>query len=128
MIKLNQLAPIIILICLLSCKANNTNVFEILTSSQQAQFASEHICRAIQGLETTTRTQVVLKIDTTLKEQAYTINKENKKIVVSGGDETGLMYGGLELAEMIVVENRIPELEETVSGIPYIKRRGLKFN
>ncbi|WP_321996658.1 hypothetical protein [Draconibacterium orientale] len=127
MIKLNPIALTLIILCLLSCKANNDNKVEIVNNSPQAQFASAQIRIALQGLETTTA-QVTLRIDSALKEQAYTIKKGNQKIVVSGGDETGLMYGGLELAEMIAFEDRIPELVETISGKPYIKNRGLKFN
>ncbi|WP_157493607.1 hypothetical protein [Draconibacterium sediminis] len=128
MIKLNQLASIIILVCLWSCKAGNTNLVEILDNSPQAHFASEQINRALYDLGTTSKVQVILKIDSTLNEQAYTIQKKNRKIVVSGGDDIGLMYGGLELAEIIAVEDRIPELAETISGKPHIKKRGLKFN
>ena len=77
MIKLNPIALTLIILCLLSCKANNDNKVEIVNNSPQAQFASAQIRIALQGLETTTA-QVTLRIDSALKEQAYTIKREIK--------------------------------------------------
>ncbi|MBE0679136.1 MAG: hypothetical protein IH592_10275 [Bacteroidales bacterium] len=67
--------------------------------------------------------------DSALGEQAYRISARPGKVIeIAGGDNTGLMYGGLELAELITIEGRIPRLREPVTGVPYISQRGLKFN
>ncbi len=45
---------------------------------------------------------------------------------ITGGDPTGAMYGGLDIAEAIRIHalNELPEGEHR----PYIERRGIKFN
>lgn len=65
-------------------------------------------------------------LDSTLGEQAYTIEVEGKNIRVTGGDRDGLLYGGLEVAEEITLHG----IDEVKSGsaTPHILRRGLKFN
>ena len=54
--------------------------------------------------------QVVFEdIDPTLGEQEYKLQVEGKKISITAGDTTGLMYGGLQLAEFINVDGSIKE-------------------
>ena len=48
-------------------------------------------------------------------------------IRVVGGDSTGAMYGGLELAEQITLGKGLDAIREKARK-PYILRRGLKFN
>lgn len=53
---------------------------------------------------------ITLKEDSAqYEEQAYGITVSGKDITITGGDRVGLMYGGLELAEMI------PSLKESVN-------------
>lgn len=65
-------------------------------------------------------------IDASLGEEAYKISVEGKDIHVVGGDATGLMYGGLSIAEQIEMGNIDAIKAETVT--PSLKARGLKFN
>lgn len=71
---------------------------------------------------------VEMKLNKNMGEQSFVIRSRNNKIIIQGGDETGLMYGGLELAEMIRIEGGLPDLEDPVKQEPYIRKRGLKFN
>lgn len=64
-------------------------------------------------------------IDESLGEQAYEINvSPSRRISIVGGDSTGLMYGGLEIAEQIGIGNSI-ETVASCSEAPYILQRGL---
>lgn len=58
--------------------------------------------------------------------QAYAISVENRTITIAGGDERGLMYGGLEVAEQI----RLYGLEGVTpqEAAPYVLNRGYMFN
>lgn len=65
-------------------------------------------------------------IDSALGEQAYRVEVLGKVIEITGGDERGLMYGGLEVAEQIKLYG-IGGVKESC-GEPYIMIRGTKFN
>ena len=58
--------------------------------------------------------------------ESYRIERNGAKVRVIGGDATGAMYGGLDVAEAI----RIGGLDQLASGEhrPRIAQRGLKFN
>ena len=58
--------------------------------------------------------------------QSYRIERDDDQVRVVGGDATGAMYGGLDVAEAI----RLGGLDMLASGDhrPYIERRGIKFN
>ena len=57
-------------------------------------------------------------------EQAYGITVSGKNITITGGDRVGLMYGGLELAEMINLDNGIEKIQD-FSESPYTEFRGI---
>jgi hypothetical protein len=61
-----------------------------------------------------------------LKEEGFSIEKSGKRIQVTGADDAGAMYGGLELAEQI----RLYGLEwiKEITQNPYMSLRGTKFN
>ena len=61
-----------------------------------------------------------------LKEEGFSITKENGTIFVTGADAAGAMYGGLELAEQISLYGLDGVKEFTQN--PYMERRGTKFN
>lgn len=71
---------------------------------------------------------IILQIDEldSLKSEGFTILKEANKIVVTGFDEAGLMYGTLELTEQINLYgfNGV----ESITHNPYMEMRGSKFN
>lgn len=62
-----------------------------------------------------------------LKPEGFYIQKNSSgKIGVTGADEAGLMYGGLELAEQIKLYG-VKGIQETQQN-PYMELRGTKFN
>ena len=66
-------------------------------------------------------------IDTSLGEETYRIEVEGTAVTVTGGDATGLMYGGLEVAEQIAFANGM-EGVQNAEGKPWLQNRGIKFN
>ncbi|MBR6235878.1 MAG: hypothetical protein IKR01_08560 [Spirochaetales bacterium] len=98
----------------------------------QAQFAADEIAMALAddriGIsdEMPEWTIRFADINPSLGEQAYHIEVLGKIIEITGGDERGLMYGGLEVADTIRLYG-IESVRET-SGEPYITLRGTKFN
>jgi len=62
-----------------------------------------------------------------LKSEAYSILPEAKKIAITGGDERGLIYGSLSLAEDL--RNGIPlQKIKARSESPHLPFRAIKFN
>jgi len=65
-----------------------------------------------------------------LKPEGFAIRKQIKdnisEITVIGADEIGLMYGGLELAEIISMKG-LDAIQDDLQN-PYINKRGLKVN
>jgi hypothetical protein len=95
----------------------------------QVAFAAAEIQRAADSAEgASARLAVELAIDpANLKPQCYRIERAAEgKIRVTGGDANGAMYGGLDVAEAI----RLGTLGDLKADdhVPYIARRGIKFN
>jgi hypothetical protein len=96
----------------------------------QIAFAVKEILQsAIESRSPQERLVVTFRVDEkTLPAQAYRIERVEgpRNFLITGGDPTGAMYGGLDLAEAI----RIGTIEElsTKECRPYIERRGIKFN
>ena len=114
----------------LACNPTSKNRFSFHRpgDSPKIEFAIAEIQQYAKGININ-ETNIDFKLDTVLGPQAYQLSSSTKhKITISGGDETGLMYGGLELAELIRMNKGIPDLSQPVSGSPYIEQRGLKFN
>lgn len=65
-------------------------------------------------------------ISKTLRPEGFSIDKQQDKIIVTGADAAGVMYGGLELAEQITIGG-IEGVRATVQN-PYMELRGTKFN
>ena len=65
-------------------------------------------------------------VDESLGEQAYAVSVSGSTISIKGGDERGLMYGGLEVAEQIALYGA--EGVQAASAAPYVLNRGIKFN
>lgn len=68
----------------------------------------------------------VEKKNAEIKSEGFSITKKSKRIRVTGFDDAGLMYGGLELAEQIKLFG-FEGVRETTQN-PYMERRGTKFN
>jgi len=131
----------VLLLCLMSliplslCCAKPVCVcLKVDVQAPQVEFAAQEIRAALQKsgysiTEANADTTILLKYDANdLEPQCYYIRKDEMgQITVTGGDATGLMYGGLELAEMIRLDKSLQKVKDT-QGKPYIKKRGLKFN
>jgi hypothetical protein len=61
-----------------------------------------------------------------LKPEGFSLQVKSGKIAIIAKDEAGLMYGGLELAEQLVV-NGLNSIE-AMQRNPYMEMRGTKFN
>ncbi|MEM9528689.1 MAG: hypothetical protein AAGA31_18895, partial [Bacteroidota bacterium] len=59
-----------------------------------------------------------------LTAQAYQIEVWGNEISVRGGDERGLLYGGLEVAEQLELYGRV----KNTKGEAFLAKRGIKFN
>lgn len=100
----------------------------VAASQALRRFAEVEIAAAARAtLVTSPRVQ--FRIDRGLGEQAYRIDKVDGWLLVTGGDEAGAMYGGLDIAEALrlgpVAMDRLlaPRIHS-----PHIRRRGIKFN
>ena len=98
------------------------------TNTNKVKFAIHEIELALQKSGCNLNSVVQFSIDTLLNKQAYAIQRNGKSIGIIGGDTTALMYGGLQLAELISIKKTIPEFKKPYTESPYIKQRGLKFN
>jgi peroxiredoxin family protein len=68
---------------------------------------------------------VTIEVDSTLnlKEEGYRIEVSSHGVNLTGKDNTGAMYGIMDLAEQIKADNL-----HSVSQEPYLEKRGFKFN
>ena len=90
----------------------------------QVRFALEQIKEAVEETGFDSGSFEFLLDSLSLEEQAYRIESVDRNVKIYGGDATGLMYGGLEVAEQIRLHGRV----EDCQGNPFIARRGIKFN
>jgi len=96
----------------------------------QIAFAANEI---LQSVVTTSYPVAQLKVEfridpASLPPQGYRITRETggQALVITGGDATGAMYGGLDVAEAIRI-GILDQLSQKECR-PYIERRGIKFN
>ncbi len=66
-------------------------------------------------------------IDPGLGFEAFRIDQQGNGIVLAGGDANGLMYAGIDLAEMILLGKDLQAIG-SIQQQPYIRHRGLRFN
>ncbi len=91
-------------------------------------FAAQEIQQVLENQEMPRGAlSVEWKEDEGLGTQAYRITFPEKGVLlIEGGGDAGLMYGGIRLAELIRIYGLGAFDEE--SGSPYIRRRGLKMD
>ncbi len=70
--------------------------------------------------------EVTYQLDSSLGEQSFLIQSETGAVRITGGCEKGLMYGGLEIAEMIELEYDLQNID--LRKAPDHLNRGIKFN
>ncbi|TYA78756.1 beta-N-acetylhexosaminidase family protein [Seonamhaeicola marinus] len=92
--------------------------------SPLVDFAKEHVKKAIDenGLKKLNITWII--DSSTLKPQAYKVSVHAEKLTIAGGDELGLMYGGLEVSEQLSLNGNVVDTAHE----PFILKRGLKMN
>ncbi len=94
----------------------------------QVQFAKAELEADVSGLTIADGWTVELSaIDETLGAESYQIAVKDKTITVTGGDASGLMYGGLSLAEQISFAGDLAGIQDTKVS-PTVLNRGIKFN
>ena len=88
-------------------------------------FARQEIA-ALSGPEP----KVIHRIDPALGEQAYRFEGSRDSILIIAGDETGAMYGGLDVAEALRTKGEALSrmLGDPSVRKPFIRQRGIKFN
>lgn len=102
--------------------------------SEMAEFASDEIQKAavrtgLSIVESGARWVISFDgIEPGLGEQAYRIEvSADNHISITGGDATGLMYGGLEVAEQIDLGKGIGAVVSCEDS-PFVLNRGIKFD
>ncbi|NJL18769.1 MAG: hypothetical protein HC901_00105 [Bdellovibrionaceae bacterium] len=94
-------------------------------------FGAKAIHRALAGASDANDyeilTQLVEAGSGDIHKEGFAIRKTGKQIVISGIDQTGIMYGMLELAEQIDMRGSLQEVQEG-SQNPRFPFRAIKFN
>jgi hypothetical protein len=101
-----------------------------LARAQPVDFARTEIAAAALAAKIVAPA-IAFKTDSALGGQAYRIERAaDGAIVVTGGDATGAMYGGLDVAEALRLGR--PSMEALLADArvhaPHIAQRGIKFN
>ncbi|MCR5491172.1 MAG: glycoside hydrolase family 20 zincin-like fold domain-containing protein, partial [Bacilli bacterium] len=65
-------------------------------------------------------------LDSSLGTEGYSVAVDGKKITVTGGDATGAMYGGMQVAEEIAFTESVSGVVDS-TGTPYLKDRGFRL-
>lgn len=117
------------MICLAACVNEKESQVRIQSQpdSPLVEFGIQEIQSALSQKQIESLSLELIR-DEKLNKQGYTITRKgNSDFLISGGAAVGIMYGALELAELIRISDNPSEIKET-SGTPFIRRRGLKFN
>jgi hypothetical protein len=116
---MKYLLSIIMLICFFASVNAQRNMLA---------FGKAELSSALGYIKMVNKTKVDFLIDKNLGGQSYHIRLgQERDILIAAGDTTGFMYACLELAEQIRLNKKMPS-GFPMSGKPYIKQRGLKFN
>jgi len=91
-------------------------------------FATAEIASAAQAAKAAAP-RVAFATDAALGAQAYRFSRgAGGAITVTAGDDTGAMYGGLDLAEGVRLGTVDALVADARTHAPYVVNRGLKFN
>jgi hypothetical protein len=105
-----------------------TAVVPTVAQTTSVEFATREIGAATKAASVA-EPHVTFKLDRSLSAQSYRFNSDaNGAVVVTAGDASGEMYGGLDIAEAV----RLGTLKGLVSDprlhTPHVLDRGIKFN
>ncbi len=124
---------IVCLLTLISCSNEKTVKIEYDTSIPQIGFAVTDLTKALQlkSYKIVQNGNLTIKFELEANSsapQGFKIEKvSNSEILIKSSDINGLMYGGLELTELINIGKNINSITK-VEDKPYIEKRGIKFN
>ncbi len=124
---------IVCLLTLISCSNEKTIKIEYDTSIPQIGFAVTDLTNALKSKSYEVNNDADFTIKFILEAnssvpQGFKIEKNSdSEILIKSSDANGLMYGGLELTELINIGKNINSITK-VEDKPYIEKRGIKFN
>lgn len=99
-----------------------------LSRAPMLQFADAEVAAAAKAAKAAAPT-VTFQLDPALGPQAYRIVRAGDGFRVTGGDVTGAMYGGLDVAEALRLgPGAMARLLEPRLRRPLVLQRGVKFN
>ncbi len=114
-----------------SCTENKEISLSLDTSIPQVAFARESLTQALSAQHYEINQEAKFRIRTALdssccEKEGFKIVSNDKETTINAADANGLMYGVLELAELIAGGEKLNSIN--VADKPYIVRRGIKFN
>ncbi|HKE95011.1 MAG TPA: glycoside hydrolase family 20 zincin-like fold domain-containing protein, partial [Povalibacter sp.] len=127
---------ILIFLCSLAAATATAQSVTIVheASVPQAAYAARKLGEAltargykVSAAETPHDYLVRLAVNSRLGPEAFAIVPEGKSIAVSGGDNRGLIYGALALAETVRSGTRLENVKASQDK-PQLEFRGIKFN
>lgn len=133
-ISMKQLLSIFVFsLFFVSCSKTKTVDIQYDNTIPQLAFAVSDLNKVLQSklYKIDDDSEVIFRFekDTSCCEaQGFSISKfSDNQIVIKASDDLGLMYGGLELTELIRIGTELSDIPE-ITEKPYIKKRGIKFN
>ncbi|MEO1451255.1 MAG: hypothetical protein AAFV07_17120, partial [Bacteroidota bacterium] len=104
------------------------------TPHPQVEFAKGDLVMALEemGIKVSETEEAAYTINLNLDKnccepESYQIQPASNQLTIQAGDVNGLMYGVLELAELIRIGKPLSAIQP-VDQKPYIPKRGIKFN
>lgn len=115
-----------------SCADKSSFTISFMDTSPQQTYAAKKVITSLQengywrnDVEPDYR--IIFQIDTVLGAEAYRLNNERSMITITGGDNRGLIYGGLSLVEQIRNGRSLDEVE-SMEEEPHYLLRAIKFD
>jgi hypothetical protein len=75
-------------------------------NSPQLAYAADKLQHELMKSKANSSTSIKFSINKSLGSEAFSVTTNAREIIISGGDETGVMYGSLSVAEEL--RNRVP--------------------
>ena len=130
---MRRLTNYILLLCLLAPGAHALTVETVMNArGPTAEYAKRRVLTALAApniREPARKGRVVLelRLDPGLGAEAFTIRTPGNRVVITGGDDRGLVYGALEARDQLANGVAIDALQAT-AHTPKLALRAIKFN
>src|SRR5438105_4569620 len=116
--------------CSIAAKAQTVSLLYDTLNSRE-KYSSDILLKTLNekgySIKTPADFKVLLTIDTTRGKEAFSIIASSKEISIKGGDENGILYGSLSVAEDI--RNGIPiEKIKSKQESPRLQFRAIKYD